>query len=102
MGVELQCEEGRAHGICRFYNQTLGVPVQTTESLCIVPIGQQALVFREQSGLLPAYDGHHVAVYIGDIGSGDVSDSFAAMYQRAADAELVYNNPRFPHLTYNS
>eukprot|EP00927_Polykrikos_kofoidii_P068990 TRINITY_DN64365_c0_g1_i1.p1 TRINITY_DN64365_c0_g1~~TRINITY_DN64365_c0_g1_i1.p1 ORF type:complete len:348 (-),score=38.80 TRINITY_DN64365_c0_g1_i1:149-1192(-) len=100
--VELQCSVGHAAGICRFYNQTLGVPASTADGVCLVPIGDQALIFREASEPLPPYDGHHVAVYVGEIGSGDVSDSFASMYTRVQDAKLVYNNPRFPHLTYNS
>merc|ERR1712039_502318 len=42
------------------------------------------------------------AVFVGSLANGDTSESFASMYKRAKAASLVYNNPRFPHLTYDT
>lgn len=100
--VELQCAPGSASGICRFYQSVLGVPAVGTSGICSVPVGDQALVFRETLELLPDYDGHHVAVYVGNVSNGDLSQSFSGMYLRAHKAGLVYNNPRFPQLRYDS
>lgn len=100
--VELLCASGAAAGIGRFYRETLGVPVQIHDCACVVPVGNQALIFREVAGAIPDYDGHHVAVFVGNISEGDTSESFASMYERVKATSLVYNNPRFPHLTYNT
>lgn len=100
--VELFCASGAAAAICRFYRQVLGVLAEETDGMCTVPFGRQLLLFREVAGELPAYDGHHVAVYVGNIATGDNRDSFAKMYQRCRTEGLVYNNPRFPQLTYDT
>jgi len=74
----------------------------STPGTCFVPVGDQALLFQESLEPLPEYNGHHVAVYVGDISGGDVSQSFSEMYLKVHEAGLVYNNPRFPQLRYDS
>ena len=62
---------------------------------CIISVGfHQSLVFTEvEAGTdLPAYDGHHVALYI---------NNFVESYHRLKESELVWNNPRFP-FTYDT
>jgi len=100
--VELLCSLGAAAGICRFYRDVLGVPAELVDGACRVPIRRQFLLFRETTSELPAYDGHHVAIYVGDISREDTSASFSAMYEKCRAAGLVYNNPRFPHLRYDT
>mmetsp|Transcript_96557 Transcript_96557/g.288221 ORF Transcript_96557/g.288221 Transcript_96557/m.288221 type:complete len:345 (-) Transcript_96557:86-1120(-) len=100
--VELLCGLGAAAGICRFYRETLGVHAELADGACRVPIRHQFLLFRETASELPAYDGHHVAIYVGDISREDTSTTFSAMYEKCRAAELVFNNPRFPHLRYDT
>ena len=87
--MELLCAPGTAAGIGRFYQQTLGVPTwleAADTTRCFVPIGNQALIFREveREEDLPAYDGHHIAIYIGNPETGDVAESFTEMYKRCS------------------
>ena len=101
--VEFRCEVGAAAGIARFYNQTMGIPTEHLGGACRVPMQTgQFLLFRETSEALPAYDGHHIAIYIGNAETGDTSASFADMFTRCHEAGVVFNNPRFPHLTYDA
>eukprot|EP00930_Biecheleria_cincta_P010825 TRINITY_DN11316_c1_g1_i1.p1 TRINITY_DN11316_c1_g1~~TRINITY_DN11316_c1_g1_i1.p1 ORF type:complete len:342 (-),score=58.96 TRINITY_DN11316_c1_g1_i1:73-1098(-) len=101
--VEFVCEPGTAAGIGRFYQQMLGVPVENLEGACRVLIQTgQFLLFCETDRPVPAYDNHHIAIYVGCIATRDISDSFTSMYGRCKQAGLVWNNPRFPHLTYDS
>jgi len=102
--MELLCAPGAAAGISRFYAQTLGVPALLEAGRCTVPIGNQAIFFREveREEDLPAYDGHHIAIYIGKPETGDVAASFTEMYKRCQAAGLVYNNPRFPNFVYDT
>lgn len=69
--VEFTVAPGAAEGIARFYRTIMGAPA----SLCAEPAGvaarvrvggRQALVFRETAAPIPAFDGHHIAVYITD------------------------------------
>lgn len=65
--VEFLSRPGTAAGIARFYQQVLGAPATTDgqEAVARVAIGPyQALVFRETEEELPAYDGHHIAIYV--------------------------------------
>ena len=55
--------------ILRFYNRALLAPVRVESDqegeYGLVTIGRdQSLRFRETSGMLPPYDGHHVAIYV--------------------------------------
>lgn len=67
--VEFTAPKGAAPGIARFYREILETPADIVEDdsgrAARVTVGQdQFFVFRETDGELPAYDGHHVQVYI--------------------------------------
>jgi len=100
--AEFVCGVGVAAAICRFYEQVLVVPAVAADGVCVVPLQDQSLIFREVSGEVEPYDGHHVAVYVGNISKGDTVESFKAMYCRSKEAGLVWNNPRFPMFTYDT
>lgn len=101
--VEFMCPIGTAAAIARFYSQTMGIPAEVLGIACRVSISSgQFLLFRETSQKIPNYDNHHIAIYIGIPSKGDATESFTSMYQRCSQAGLVYNNPRFPELTYDT
>lgn len=101
--IEFMCPLGTSAGIARFYALTMGIPAEDLGGACRVSVSTgQFLLFRETSREMPAYDNHHIAIYIGDLARGDATESFSAMYQRCQKAGLVYNNPRFPELTYDT
>ena len=64
----LDVPPGSADGIARFYNDVLGAPAQVVENgerrAEASMGGIQRLVFRETDAEIPAYDGHHIAVYV--------------------------------------
>lgn len=99
--LTLYCAPERAAKICAFYNHFFlasaytSTDPETGEPACVVPVGHgQYLRYTESSGgPLPAYDGHHIAVYVQD---------FAALYTRLAARGLHWDNPRFPQFTYAS
>ena len=67
--VEFLVGPGKASGIARFYRTVLGAPATLQSdhngALAKVSIGRnQALIFRETSEPLRAYDGHHIAIYV--------------------------------------
>jgi catechol 2,3-dioxygenase-like lactoylglutathione lyase family enzyme len=65
LGLELQVRTGAAHGIGRFYERVLRAPVSEAAGLATIAIGRsQHLRFRETTAALPAYDGHHIAIYV--------------------------------------
>jgi hypothetical protein len=69
--VEFTVPPETASGIARFYQQIMGAPATVlTESAGTAAHvrvgGRQELIFRETADPLPAYDGHHIAVYIAD------------------------------------
>ena len=59
-----------AAGIARFYQEVMGAPasVATTprgQAVCSVQVGAvQTLRFEETAADLPAYDGHHIQIYV--------------------------------------
>ena len=74
--VEFDVAPGTAAGIARFYETVLGAATSvdavgaTGGNAASVHVGrEQALVFRETEAPLPAYDGHHLAVYLADFSS---------------------------------
>jgi len=70
--VEFTVAPGVADGIARFYREVFAAPASLTDggAAASVAVGpSQSLIFRESSKSLPAYDGHHVAVYIADFSS---------------------------------
>ena len=74
----------------------VALPGRRRERVCVVSIGcSQSVRFVEcgEGETLPPYDGHHIAVY---------TNRFAELYEAADRRGLVYNNPRFPNLTYGT
>jgi hypothetical protein len=83
--VEFDVAAGTAAGIARFYQTWLGAPATVVEDTTGVAArvrvgGVQALMFRETPRPLPAYDGHHVAMYIAD---------FSEPYHRLRERGLI-------------
>jgi len=63
--VEFLVRKGASPGIGKFYRSVLQAPVSQREGCARVRVGRnQQLVFKETSEKIPAYDGHHIAVYI--------------------------------------
>jgi hypothetical protein len=83
--IEFDVPTGAADGIARFYREVFGAPAQVPNDANIrcaeIKVGRdQRLRFRETSDPLPAYDGHHVQIYIAD---------FSGPYRRLLDRGLV-------------
>ncbi len=57
---------GAARGIAEFYRRTFGTSARVDNGgAARVSVGQgQELIFRETDAPLPAYDGHHIQVYV--------------------------------------
>ena len=69
--VQLDVPTGSLDGIVKFYRRILGAPARVAKDdegrHARVGVGPaQDLVFRETDGKLPAYDGHHIQVYVAD------------------------------------
>ncbi len=65
--VQLDVPPGTTPGIARFYEQVLNCPVTRDGDSARVAMGHnQALVFTETDADIPAYDGHHIAIYVAD------------------------------------
>lgn len=69
--VEFDVPAGAASGIAEFYRQVLSTPATVADDAAgrcaYVTVGRhQYLHFRETSRPLPAYDGHHIQVYLAD------------------------------------
>lgn len=79
--VEFDVPPGTAEGIAAFYREVLNAPATAAQRRARVPVGgRQELRFVESGSPLPAYDGHHVAVYIGD---------FSGPYRWLAERGLI-------------
>ena len=84
--VEFTVAPGTAKGIARFYEEIMGAPSSIVEcrgaTAAKVRIGGQQLcfIFRETNDPIPAYDGHHVAIYISD---------FYSPYKKLLDRGLI-------------
>ena len=71
-GLEIDVPAGCAAGIVRFYAEVFGARAELADDSGGAPcagIGvgaSQWLVFRESDAPLPAYDGHHIQVYVAD------------------------------------
>ena len=71
VAVESPVALGHAAGIARFYETVMQAPATVTPSgegsVARVKVGPRTdLVFRETAAEIPAYDGHHIAIYISD------------------------------------
>ena len=68
--VEFPVAPGHAEGIARFYRTIMGAPATVTPNgaaVARVQVGlHQELVFRETPEPQRPYDGHHVAIYVGN------------------------------------
>jgi len=66
--VEFDVPIGSAEGICRFYREVIDAPSALTNgdgTVARVRVGKdQHLLFRETDRPLPAFDEHHVQIYI--------------------------------------
>lgn len=83
--IEFDVPPGSAEGIARFYRQLLAAPSVVGEDEAghhvRVSVGdRQELIFRETDGPQPAYDGHHIQVYVAD---------FAGPHRRLLEKNLV-------------
>jgi hypothetical protein len=68
--VDFDVPKGAAEGIARYYNEVLRAPAKAAKGRATVSIGRyQKLHFTETSKPLPAYDNHHIQVYIADFGT---------------------------------
>ena len=58
---------GSTPGIARFYREVFGAPAQSSAGQARVQVGVgQWLTFCETGDALPAYDGHHIQIYVAD------------------------------------
>jgi hypothetical protein len=100
--VEFKCPVGTAAKIALFYESifdaTASVVQDGDTDIAIVAFGNvdetgqsdQSLLFRETEEVLPPYDGHHIAMYVGK-SEADYEQAF----KNAATAGVVWVNPRF-------
>ena len=82
----LDVATGTAEGIARFYNEVLDTPAETVRNGDVQAEvsmgGNQRLIFRETADEIPAYDGHHIAIYVSNF-----SQPHAALNERALITE---------------
>ena len=82
--VEFDVPRGTAPGITRFYEGVMGAHARLeagASQVAVVATGAaQHLRFRETDHPLPAYDGHHVQIYVAD---------FSGPHRRLAERGLV-------------
>ena len=83
--VEFDVPAGSSNGIARFYSQIMGAQAapltdQDSRFACITAGNGQNLFFRETDRPLPAYDNHHIQIYIND---------FSGPYRRLVEKGLV-------------
>lgn len=65
--LEVDVRAGTAAGIGRFYRDAIGCPAKVEDGRVRVRVGHnQTVEFIESDRPLPAYDRHHVAVYVGE------------------------------------
>ena len=68
--VDFDVPQGTADGIARFYGEVMKAPSEVKGARATVSVGRnQRLHFTETSTPLPAYDNHHIQIYIGDFAS---------------------------------
>lgn len=93
-GVELNVPDSQLHEVSAFWTDIMGARVELSDRVARAWFdgaspelrGCQRIVFRGVDRARQPYDGHHLAVYVGD---------FKATFDRAASAGLVFDNPRF-------
>ena len=90
--VEFKVKPGAVKGIGRFYQDVMGsltsVGSEDGASVARVEIGRnQRLLFRETEEEIPPYDGHHIAVYVGNF-----SGPYGFLKQRGLIMEEARNH----------
>ncbi len=102
--VEFLVPRGITAQIAEFYDcvfdamTTVFTDPSTNDDVAIVAFGSidevgrasQNLIFRESDMELPTYDGHHVALYVGN----DKAD-FEQAFKNVLEAQVLWVNPRF-------
>jgi len=82
--VEFNVPRGTAPGIVRFYEDIMGAHARleagASQTAIVATGAEQYLRFRETDHALPAYDGHHVQVYVAD---------FSGPHRRLAERGLI-------------
>jgi len=79
--VEFDVPEGTAKGIADFYRSVFGTMAHVDGGAAHVSVGMgQELVFRETAEAIPAYDGHHIQVYVAN---------FSGPHRQLLDRKLV-------------
>jgi hypothetical protein len=63
--VEVSVAPGSTPGIAEFYRRIMGCPATVEGGCATIRVGHnQTLAFRETDVTIPAYDGHHIAIYV--------------------------------------
>ena len=102
--VEFRCPRQTAERIALFYDSVFDATTFVVENdddgtkIAIIGFGHidehgrsaQSLLFRESDEPTPRYDGHHVAIYV-----GDNKDDFELAFKNIEQAGVVWINPRF-------
>lgn len=89
--VQLEVPAGCAGSIAAFYREVFDAPADVSESnglqQAVIAVGvHQQLVFAETCAPIPAYDGHHIQIYVA---------RFSEPYRQLAARGLVYDEQ--PH-----
>jgi hypothetical protein len=65
--IDFDVPPGTAEGIARFYNEVMKAPASAVNGKATVKVGRdQRLMFTETDAPQPAYDNHHIQIYIAD------------------------------------
>eukprot|EP00525_Craspedostauros_australis_P003832 CAMPEP_0198124148 /NCGR_PEP_ID=MMETSP1442-20131203/39262_1 /TAXON_ID= /ORGANISM="Craspedostauros australis, Strain CCMP3328" /LENGTH=406 /DNA_ID=CAMNT_0043783489 /DNA_START=46 /DNA_END=1266 /DNA_ORIENTATION=- len=99
--VEIRCPPNTADDIALFYDSVFDATTTVLDvdgKIAIIGFGdinengqpEQSLLFRESPDTADEYDGHHIAMYVGD----SVLD-FEQAFKNAKLADIVWVNPRF-------
>jgi hypothetical protein len=68
--VAFDVPPGAAPGISRFYREIFAAPARVVDAdgpCAEIKVGRdQRLLFRETAAVAPAYDGHHIQIYLAD------------------------------------
>lgn len=100
--VEFKCPLGVADRIALFYESVLDATTSVVEDkgskVAMIAFGNidesgkadQYLIFRETQEEIPQYDGHHIAMYVGESAA-----DFEQAFKNAKMAGVVWVNPRF-------
>jgi len=97
--IQFDVPAGSTAGIARFYTQVLGAPSSASQGVALVRMGHnQELRFVETEAPLPAYDGHHIAIYVADFSGphrwlqqhdliSEESDQYQYRFQQLVDPD---------------